>query len=294
MSKRIKKLIILALVVIALIIACLFVSSLDKQEKEPIPDDEPIVLASLDIEALTSVEYSYAGTALSFSCKSGQWSLDSDPEFPLTQNILTTMISDVALIKATRKLSDSEDPSVYGFDVPSLTVRFKTTDSEYYFEIGDSNSYNGGYYLRYNGEIYVTDETIVTTFSKNLYDYLTTTDLPELENIVSFTIDSKEITDADTVNTLSQAFMEIKRGNVADYRSKESYGFDGTEHKVLVKYQKDNAVTDSNGNAISTVTGEYSYSFEFSQLDDNYYIMLADDSLIYSAEGLDSFLVNSD
>lgn len=291
MNKRIKKLVILVLVVILLIAACAFVASLNKTEEDPVTVDETITVASFDSDDIVNLEYTYGGATLGFTCNGGQWSFASDPEFPLTQNIITTMISDVSVINATRKLSDTEDASVYGFDTPSLTVKFETADSEYYFEIGDSNSYNGGYYLRFKGEIYVTDETLVSTFSKDLYDYLTTTDIPTFENIVSFTVDSKEITDEETVQLLSEAFTAITRGNVADYRSKESYGFDGTEHIVALKYQEDNDVTDTNGNAISSVTGEYSYEFSFSEVDGNYYIMLADDELVYKADGLSAFVI---
>ncbi|MBQ3099752.1 MAG: DUF4340 domain-containing protein [Clostridia bacterium] len=291
MNKRIKKLILLVFVAILLIVACVFVASLNKSEEDTPTVDETIIVATIDVDSVVSLEYTYGGTLLGFTCNGGQWSFDSDPEFPLTQNIITTMISDSSVVKATRMLHDAEDASVYGFDNPSLTVKFKTADAEFSFEIGDSNSYNGGYYLRYNGDIYVTDELLVSTFSKDLYDYLTTTDIPDLENIVSFTVDLNEITDSDSVEELSEAFAAIARGEVADYRSKESYGFDGTEHKVVVKYQTETNVTDTNGNAISNVTGEYSYNFAFSVIDGNYYVMLADDELIYKADGLSAFII---
>ena len=292
MNKRAKKLILLILVALLLVAACVIVSSLNKSEDPVTPDDKTIIVASFDVGDVTSLEYSYNGSTLAFTDNAGQWSFISDPEFPLTQNILTTIISDCSVIKATRKLDDAEDASVYGFDTPALSVRFKTSDLEYYFELGNVNSYNGGYYLRYNEEIYVTDESLFTAFSKNLFDYLTTTQLPTFEKIISFNIDTAEITDAESVAELSEAFASIVRGEVADYRSKESYGFDGTQHTVTLSYQKESTVNDENGNAISSVAGEYTYTFEFAELDGNYYIMLMDDDLIYKADGLSAFLIS--
>ncbi len=289
MSKRSKNLIILLAFVVILAIACLLLSSLNKEDESPVADDAPIVLAEIDGNSVTSVVYEYNGIELSFTNKSGMWSYDGDADFPVTQNTLTTMISDVSVINATRELKNVQDPSEYGFDKPTLVLCITCSGNEYKFEVGDLNSYSGSYYLRYNGGIYMTDELLVSTFSKDLYDYLTTTDLPVLENITGFVVDGNEITDDDSVADLAGSYEMLIRGDVADYSSKESYGFDGTEHTVVVMYTEDNAVPDSNGNPISSVTTEHSYTFSYAYVGEKAYIMLGDDDLIYEVSGTSGF-----
>lgn len=289
MNKRTTKLIVLVLIVALLVLACFLLSGLNKEEETSETEDESITLCDFSDKEITNIAYTYNGTELSFTSDNGQWKYDADGEFPVTQNTVTSMIESISTVMATRKLDGAEDASVYGFDSPMLIATVTADGSNYSFEVGDLNSYSGTYYLRYNEELYMTDETLVTVFSKNLYDYLTTTDLPDLENIISFTVDGKEITDETVVADLTESYDQLIRGNVADYRSKESYGFDGNQHTVVVTYTVDNDVTDDSGNVISTVTTDYTYSFEYAYVEDNAYIMLQDDDLIYEVSGTSSF-----
>ncbi len=289
MTKRSKNLIVLLVFAVILAIACLLLSSLNREDEPPVADDTPIVLAEIDVNAVTSIVYEYNGTELAFKNNGGKWDYDGDADFPVTQNTLTTMISDISVINATRELTDAGDISEYGFDEPTLVLCITCGGNEYKFEVGDLNSYSGSYYLRYNGDIYMTDELLVSTFSKDLFDYLTTTDLPVLESITGFVVDGLEITDEEAVADLVGSYEMLIRGDVADYTSKESYGFDGSEHTVVVKYTEDNAVADSNGNPISSVTTEHSYTFSYAYVGENAYIMLQDDDLIYEVSGTSEF-----
>jgi len=282
--------ILLLLLVAVLAAACLILSNLNKDnDTQTVNESETLVIAQIDADSVTGFSYDYQGETLAFTNSSGYWSYDADGEFPVTQNTVTTMISDISSIEAIRELSDPEDASSYGFDDPTLVVDIFCGGETVTFEVGDVNSYSGAYYLRHNGVIYTCDELLVSTFSKDLFDYLTTTDLPTLDTITAFSVDGKEITDESAVADLSQSYAAVTRGDVADYTSKESYGFDGTEHPVEVKYSVDNSVTDSNGNAISTVETEYTYTFSYAYVGETAYIMLQDDDLIYEVTGVSAF-----
>ena len=288
MGKRSIKLIILVLVVVLLAVACFLLSSLNKEPQSVVPEDSNILLAGFTNDGVSAFKYSYNGAELSFTQTAGQWSYDGDPEFPLVQNSVTTMIQAIAEVNAMRKLDDIDDASSYGFDEPSLTVTI-TQGTDYTFEVGNLNNYTGGYYLRYNGDIYMADETLITVFGKGLFDFLAPTELPVLENVVSFTIDGNEVTDESAVKDLVAKYSSIVRGDIADYRSKESYGFDGTEHVVTLNYKVDTPVTDSVGNTTSTITTDAAYSFAYAYVGENAFIMLQDDDLIYQVKGVECF-----
>lgn len=296
MGKRGIKLIILVLIVLLLVGACLLLSSLNKEPEGVVEEDDTILLAEFTSDGVSAFNYTYNGTTLSFTQTAGQWSYDADSEFPLAQNTITTMIESITSVNAERKLDNTDDPANYGFDSPALALTVTYMGEDKTFEVGDVNNYTGGYYLRYNNEIYMTDETLLTVFGKDLYDYLTTTELPVLENTVGFVVDGIEMTDEAMVADLAEIYSSMIRGDVADYRSKESYGFDGSEHMVVVNYTVDTPVTDASGNPTSTITTNKSYNFSYSYVGENAYIMLQDDDLIYNVSGTESFdaFVSSD
>lgn len=289
MNKRTKNLIILFAVAAVLAVACFLLSSLNKEDGSKEPEAEPIVVAEIDSSAVTALRYRNDNVELSFKCNSGGWVYEADPEFPVTQNIITTMISDVAVVYAERELADVTDLSEYGLDDPALAVYVTCGEKEHAFMVGDLNDYSGLYYLKYDDKIYLTDELLVSTFSKDLYDYLTVTDLPALESIVGFSVGGIDITNEAAVSDLASSYDKLIRGDVVDYCSKESYGFDGTEHKVVVKYSEKKTVSDANGSPVSNVDVEYTYSFSYAYVGENAYIMLQDDDLIYEVSGTTSF-----
>ena len=289
MSKRVKNLIVLSLVVALLVFAYIFVSRVNSSEDTEEQTDSTITLCEFDETQIQSFHYKTESDELTFNQTGGVWYYEGDESFPVTQNTLSEMAESVATVNATRKLDNPEDISNYGLDEPSLVVDITSNDKTYSFSVGDYTAYTSEYYVLYEDDVYLMDSTLTETFSKDLYDYLTTSSLESFDEIVSFTIDENSITDEEKVSELSDSYENLTLGSVADYKNKEEYGFDGTEHKVTITYNVKTDVTDDSGNTTSTITNTLTYTFSYAYVNDISYIMPEGDELIYYISGVENF-----
>ena len=296
MNKRLGKLLILILVVAALVVCVVLIGKTKAKDDDTSDDktaDAAITVFDLSPSDITHLTYTNKGEeTLSFSAQNGQWSYDGDPQFPLSQNSLDSMTQAFCGLEASRVLDENEAYSEYGLDDPRLLIEIEAGDKKISVAVGNYNSYTSGYYTLTEGKIYVTDSSLINSFGNSLFDFLTTTELPKLENVNSFVVDGNVIDDEETVASLAESYSSLGRGEVADYRDKEKYGFDGTEHIVTVNYTVETEVTDAEGQSSTTVKSDGSFTFTFASVDGTSYLMLQDDDLVYHASGTEAFVIS--
>lgn len=101
------------------------------------------------------------------------WIISGNNEISLDQDVVSTTLSELSDIKATRILEDVS-ASDYGFDSPLGQLKLTVGDQEVIFTVGMQNDLTEEYYLikdNDTSEIYVTDDTVYTILQKTADDY---------------------------------------------------------------------------------------------------------------------------
>ena len=102
---------------------------------------------------------------------------------------MSAMTSAVSDISAEKVIEEASDLAEYGLDEPvcSITV---TAEAETTIDIGDETSLDG---LRYvsigDGNVYLVSSDLLTNFSYGLYDLVAKETLPDMSELVSFSVE---------------------------------------------------------------------------------------------------------
>ena len=99
-----------------------------------------------------SVGGSLTVNGLTFTKAGDAWVYSADPDFPLSQDKLNTMVETLEGLEADRALENPGSLSQYGLDKPLATV----TAGPVTLSIGSDNAMNGGRYFSLgNGRVYI-------------------------------------------------------------------------------------------------------------------------------------------
>ena len=275
-KKKILPLIALALVLGVLAGAYVILSRMDLNKDEPLVETPKITV--IDKNASDAVELAYIkgnDSELSFTCESGTWYYDADRDFPLDQTKISSMVSAVSSVVASRELDG--DSGEYGFDAPSLTVVVKYSDStEYTVKLGNVNSFNSSTYLMLqNSKVYLFTDKLTSSFNYTFRD-LIVLDEPggDIDNnyLVSMTVRNADgaentITDGNGMDDLLSTHNKtvdcedwVQYAVTADELA--DYGITDSSARLMVNYKSAVAATDSDGNATTTrVPASYEVMF---------------------------------
>lgn len=185
--KRGKKLLLLTLVLV--VVAGAALAALKFMPDEEVEETESISVLTLDAESITGLAWSYGDESLSFVCDGSVWSYSEDADFPLDTSYMSAMTSAVSDISAEKVIEEASDLAEYGLDEPvcSITV---TAEAETTIDIGDETSLDG---LRYvsigDGNVYLVSSDLLTNFSYGLYDLVAKETLPDMSELVSFSVE---------------------------------------------------------------------------------------------------------
>ncbi len=279
------KYLIIGVIVLALLIGAYFlVTNLNKEEPAPVEDaPEEIIVMDDTVDGITTIAYSGAKGDVNFTKATGVWTYPSDMTMPVDQDHVQKIADAFLKVTATREIVGG-DESAYGFDEPTLKVNIGTRSGySRVYTVGNKNEMSGGYYLKFNDKVYMTDSTLVDATAYSLFDALPMGKLEAIEAdaITSLTVNGEEVPN-------KAGYPNIGITTVENYKDKEGYGFDGSEKKVVVTYNYESDITDENGNVTSTATVEKTYSFSYAEKDGMTYIMLPDDVCIYNATGTEA------
>ena len=324
--KRAKKLLILLDVLIVVCAAAFAASKLNPELNTGSDDSESSAVFTLDADSVTALSFKYTGS-LSFERDGGTWYSDDDPDFPLDGTRIDRMVSAISSISAERSIDDPAALSEYGLSDPICRVTVSTGSGEQSVlsfgseaELGSSRYMSTG-----DGKVYLVDKNIIDSFDCGLYDLITKELLPDMSNIVSFTVESGDkhyeldhiensglaysddyvwfYKDGDDYLTLDTSLTNAFTGKVtgltwgecvnykADDDKLKSYGLDEPTAVVKVNYIESSDVatnmTDSDGNTIyDTQETEHTFKLEIGgYLDDKCYARIAGSQMVYLIDG---------
>ena len=98
----------------------------DKQEKADSADTSTVL--NLKVDDVSKIAYEIDGEMVSFTKDADKWTLDSDAAFEADADKVTSLISSITSMTATRKIEDVSDLSEYGLDAPGQTVTLTDAD----------------------------------------------------------------------------------------------------------------------------------------------------------------------
>lgn len=314
---RSKKLLVLAGALALLAALTLLVTKLNS-ESDTVEDTYESVF-TLETDSVNAFSWTYNGETAAFTKTDGEWSYDGDAEFPVNENSVETLLSSLSDIVAYKTIENAKDTDQYGLTEPACTISV-SADSDYVIKLGNLSAIDSELYVSIgDGNVYLTDSSLLDTFSCSANSLVRKESIPDMSDIVSiefsandvkmlyaeesgytysddyvwFTEDNGEYTALDTDNAgqIAYYFEYLSWGDCVSYNADEEtlaeYGFDSPDSVVTVHYIESEEIetdlTDSDGNTITeTQETEKTFIVEISCVDGNYYGKLPDSKMIYT------------
>lgn len=318
--KRGKKLLILTLTLV--IVAGAALAALKFIPDEEAEEVESKTIFSLDSDSVTNLAWTYGGETMSFDCSGGSWVCSDDADFPLDVSFINAMVSALSEVTNSKTIEGVEDPAEYGLDEPECSISVTAADETTTIDIGDATSLDG---LRYvslgDGNVYLVSSDLLTNFSYGLYDLVSKESIPDMSELVSFTVEGANgelvieyledsglaytdryvyfaaadggYTALDTTLTedLISLVTGLTWGNCVDYKAETKtlmdYGLDSPAVTVTVDYIETTEVetneTDEDGEPVyETREEEKSFTLEIGDYaDSGCYARIAGSGMVY-------------
>ncbi len=133
-----------------------------------------------DAEVQADVLYSYStdditqfsfvdtdGETLSFTLSDDGWIYDASSDYEISEDEVTSLLSNVASMNVNNTLQDVSDLADYGLATPSNRVSFTAGEATVTIYIGDYNATTESQYIYLNDDtsvIYAVETDLTTTF----------------------------------------------------------------------------------------------------------------------------------
>ncbi|MBR5514584.1 MAG: DUF4340 domain-containing protein [Clostridia bacterium] len=295
MNKYIKN-ILIGIVLLGLLI-CIFLAvkgcENNGDEQSEIPNDTMIDLSGYGAEDIIEINYTNQYGSFAFTSEGGTWKYKDDPALPLDQTAFANIITTVSTISAMRDITDEvSDNANYGLDEPKITLEVTYSDSKKQsYIVGDYNTNISGSYLKTGDRMYVSATSIGTVLDVALFEHIKTSDIAVLsaDTVTAVVINGVEYSEEQFLESFMEKYSLVYTVDVEDYKNEEKYGFDSSENTVTVKYSVKSSSVLDDGSVVESVN-DHEYTLRFVICDDIQYLMLPDDVVIYTANGLDSLL----
>ena len=245
--------------------------------EEPQEEDAAIKLIDEGDTPLLSLSYHAveADLTMSISLQDDKFRLTDEPDYPLSQSTVQSLVKEIATVDATSLVSDTgsaEDAAKYGFDAPLYTGKFVFAPKEsatrtYEFELGSYLSYGDEYYFRFVGakEIYTVGGWLAGSLETDRLDLLAKESIPTVDvdavHTVTVTCDGKTnvMTHRDAITKLVPLYTTLARASVLDPVPKEDalkeYGLGGG-NSVRFDFTETVHLTDSDTGEVTDVERE--------------------------------------
>ena len=210
MSWKEKRLITLLSVILAVLCAAVLLvlsgryraAQAAKAEQEETGDEAAAQTSQDDYVALS---YNNGATSLSFAQnEGGAWYWESEPEFPLNDGTVTSILALLKSLKPQQTLDLPEDLSAYGLDDPQITLTASTRDgASVEIDMGNTTTDGGSYYALISsdpGHLFIIPDTLYQAMETPIYEMCVLPDLPVLkeETMTSLLIQGPRDKESDT------------------------------------------------------------------------------------------------
>ena len=190
MSWKEKRLITLLSVILAVLCAAVLLvlsmryraAQTAKAENAGASPEEIAQTAQSDYVALS---YNNGTTSLSFALnEEGAWYWESEPDFPLNDETVQSILALLKAMKPQQTLDLPEDLSAYGLDDPQITLTATAPDgAALIIGMGNTTTDGNSYYATFNSDpkhIFIIADTLYLAMRKPIYEMCLLPELPEL------------------------------------------------------------------------------------------------------------------
>lgn len=205
MAKRKKRnaitLVSLLLALIALVGVYIWYS--DKKSAGEENTEDTNSLATLDTENVTALHYIGSDVDMNLSLEDGVWKSKEEPDRPINQDNVTSILSAITTIKAYQEVVDApEDLAEYGLDNPAKYIQATLKDgSTVTLKLGNEVITGDGYYAMVNDDtkVYLVDVSYESGLSFTNLDMTAMEKTPTItaENITYINVDNRESEDVE-------------------------------------------------------------------------------------------------
>lgn len=237
-------------------------------------------IAAVSAEDISCLTFEISGEDVSWIQGEDGWSLESDSNFPVDQEKITNLTSQLESVTASRTLEDVDNLEEYGLNVPSNVIQVEETDgSSLTITIGDQNASTGDCYIYLNDDtktVYTVASALQTVFAGSLYNFAEGEEYPEItsstisqvaveKNEDAYTLgttdgyssgwqvtdsqgDSKEA-DQTEAGTLQSTVAGLSFDNYYEYNCQDLslYGLDQPQAVITVDYTEQQEVSQETG-----------------------------------------------
>ena len=312
--KKSKKLAAMLLVLAILVVLIAVVRSGETDEDTV---SEAVQILSVEEADVTAFGWQFGDTEYRFLQSDSGWSYPADESFPVSPTTMSALLEALNGMTADRVLTDVEDLGEYGLDAPQCVITLEG-DAAYTISIGGESAMGGSRYVTLDGQtVYMTDESILSEFTVELYSMLRQESIPNMDDINAVKIQRKDGTlelrretdgDGKTVwhgldgkeeitldgdltedftDDIGYLYWSTTVEHNADAKALKGYGLQKPAATLTITYAVNEQVatdlTDSDGNAITgNVTKEYDFVLELGDTSPNgVYARLQDSSMVY-------------
>lgn len=198
-----------------------------KQAKQETEKSAETTLYSMKEDQIIKLHFVNETTDMMLVKDGDQWKDNSDPDFPVNQEYVDTMLDSVSEIKAARMVTDNcTDLAQYELDEPALSVELEDSEgNRASLSVGlESIAGEGCYaYAEDTSKIYIITSNFTTDFEYTRNQMMAVPDVPEItdENVKAYRVSAKK----------GKNFEVVYRGKKAV--SNDIYGWD-----IISPYQK--------------------------------------------------------
>jgi hypothetical protein len=178
-----KKKTMLLLLALVLLLICYFGLRYYNQQKEKSEEakEEQSTVYLTKEDDLTEISYDAGNGEMHFVKEDGSWKVEADPDFPLDQDAVSTLESNLGHIQVLRELKDGDELSDYGLDDPTYWIDLEGEDgSQTRVLIG--NAISSGYYAVVDGEedVCTISSTVIEDLQSSLEDMAALDIMPDI------------------------------------------------------------------------------------------------------------------
>ena len=187
MSWKEKRLITILSIILAVLCAAVLVVLSIRYRAAQAAKDQNTVSPSDIAEAAQSeyvaLSYSNGSTTLSFSLnEDGIWTWDSEPDFPLDDTHVKSILTILETLKPQQTLDMPEDLSVYGLDVPDVSLTATAPDDAVLtVTLGNATTDGTSYYATINSDpdhVFILAGTLRQAMQTPIYQMCRLPELP--------------------------------------------------------------------------------------------------------------------
>lgn len=201
MTKRKKRnavtLVSLLLALVALIGVYVWYSNRDTEEENTDAASD-IPLATVDTSKVTAIHYIGSDADIKLVLQDGVWKSEEEPDRPINQDNVTSMLNAIKDIKAYQKVTDSSDNLAdFGMDQPAAYIQVTQEDGKTVsLKLGSQAVTGDGYYAIVNDEatVYLVGMTYKSGLSFSNLDMTEIIKAPEIaaENITYIHVNNRD------------------------------------------------------------------------------------------------------